>query len=411
VSGTTRALEIAFLTRLGHALSAAGDPVSSTERTLRRIAHRNGLTDVQIGVLPTLVLVRGRDGPTPIIDLATADVGHDLRLDQIGALYDVVHGAELGEVSASDGLARLTDVWTMQPRFGAPLRIVGQVVLSVGLGLILTPSANALAYCAVLGLIVGLLIELARFWATLEVLLPAIASLLVAVIVFVAAHAELVTAPLLLLIPPLITFLPGGMLTTAMVELADRHSIAGASRLLAGATQVLLLVFGIVVAQALVGLPPEVAYARRPDISFGAWAPWLGALLFAIGVYYHFVGPRRSLVWLCLIVYVASLGEFVGNSLLNGSFGGFVGAATMTVAAFWLDRLPAAPPFQVLFLPAFWLLVPGVLAVVGLADLVGNPASVALVDLGQVAVTIVSIALGVLVGVASTRALHWSDLP
>jgi hypothetical protein len=27
----------------------------------------------------------------------------------------------------------------------------------------------------------------------------------------------------------------------------------------------------------------------------------------------------------------------------------------MTVAAFWLEQLPAAPPFQVLFLPAFWL--------------------------------------------------------
>jgi uncharacterized membrane protein YjjP (DUF1212 family) len=410
VSGTARALEIAFLTRLGHALSAAGDPVSSTERTLRGIAQRNGLSDVQIGVLPTLVLVRGHDSPLPMMDLATADVGHDLRLDQIGALYDIVHSAQLGQLSAGDGLARLSDVWTMQPRFGAPLRIMGQVVLSVGLGLILTPNANALAYCAVLGLIVGLLIELALRWPTLEVLLPAVASLLVAVIVFVAASADLVSGPLLLLIPPLITFLPGGMLTTAIVELADHHSIAGASRLLAGATQVLLLVFGIVAAQALVGLPPEMAYARRADISFGAWAPWLGSLLFAIGVYYHFVGPRRSLVWLCLIVYVASLGEFLGNMLLSGSFGGFVGALTMTVAAFWLDRLPAAPPFQVLFLPAFWLLVPGVLAVVGLADLVGNPASVALVDLGQVAVTIVSIALGVLVGVALTRALPWSDL-
>jgi uncharacterized membrane protein YjjP (DUF1212 family) len=410
VTGTPQAPEIAFLTRLGHALSAAGDPVSSTEHTLRRIAHRNGLSDVQIGVLPTLVLVRGHHGPVPIMDLATADAGHDLRLDQIGALYDIVHRAQRGQLSAGDGLARLADVWTMQPRFGAPLRIAGQVVLSVGLGLILTPNANALAYCAALGLIVGLLIELARQWVTLEVLLPAIASLLVAVIVFAAAHAEMVGAPLLLLIPPLITFLPGGMLTTAMVELADHHSIAGASRLLAGATQVLLLVFGIVAAQALVGLPPEVAYARRADITFGAWAPWLGALLFAVGVYFHFVGPRRSLVWLCLIVYVASFSEFVGNALLNGSFGGFVGAATMTVVAFWLDRLPAAPPFQVLFLPAFWLLVPGVLAVVGLADLVGNPASVALADLGQVAVTIVSIALGVLVGVAVTRALRWSDL-
>ena len=89
--------------------------------------------------------------------------------------------------------------------------------------------------------------------------------------------------------------------------------------------------------------------------------------------------------------------------------GGFLGAACMTVAAFWLDRLPAAPPFQVVFLPAFWLLVPGVLAVVGVADLVGNEATVALLDLGRVTFTILSIALGVLVGVAAARALRFSD--
>ena len=61
-----------------------------------------------------------------------------------------------------------------------------------------------------------------------------------------------------------------------------------------------------------------------------------------------------------------------------------------------------------LFLPAFWLLVPGVLAVVGLADLVGNEATVALLDLGRVMFTILSVALGVLVGVALSRATRLS---
>jgi uncharacterized membrane protein YjjP (DUF1212 family) len=249
---TQRVLEVTFLTRLGHALSAAGDPVSSTERTLGRVARSYGMSDVDISVLPTLVLVRAHDGTAPTIDLAGADVGNDLRLDQVGALYDIVELARLGRISASDGLARLADVWRMPPRFGPAVRILGHVVLSVGLGLILTPRPAALMYCAGLGLLVGVLIELGRRWSTLEVLLPVIASLLVAVLVFVATSAGQVVAPLL------------------------------------------------------------------------------------------------------------------------------------------------APPFQVLFLPAFWLLVPGVLAVVGLADLVGNEATVALLDLGRVMFTILSVALGVL---------------
>jgi uncharacterized membrane protein YjjP (DUF1212 family) len=400
---------IAFLTELGSALSAAGDPVSSTERTLRRVARSTGVMDVEIGVLPTLVFVRGLDGQTPTTDLAAADVADNLRLDQISALYHVVDLARLGRLSPGDGLARLADMRTMPARFGVPVRILGQVILSIGLGLIITPRSSALIYCAGLGLVVGVLIELGRRSVTLEVLLPVLASLLVSIIVFLATAAGQVVAPLLLLIPPLITFLPGGMLTTAMLELADHHPIAGASRLVAGATQVLLLVFGIIAAQVLVGLPPELAFAKRTDNLLGWWAPWLGPLVFATGVYFHFVGPRRSLAWLWLIVYVATFGEYVGDMLVGGYLGGFCGAACMTVAAVWLDRLKAAPPFQVVFLPAFWLLVPGVLAVVGLADLVGNEDSLAVQDLGRVIFTILAIALGVLVGVAVSRAVHLSE--
>jgi uncharacterized membrane protein YjjB (DUF3815 family) len=252
--------------------------------------------------------------------------------------------------------------------------------------------------------LVGLLTELARRWASLDALLPVIAATLVSVLVFLATRAGYAVAPLLLLIPPLITFLPGGMLTTAMLELADRHPIAGATRLVAGATQVALLVFGIVVGQTLVGLPTEQAFAQRTENLLGWWGPWLGPLVFAVGIHLHFVGPRRSLPWLCLIVYVAWVGERAGNHVMGGYLGGFAGATVMTIVAFWLDRVPAAPSFLVLFLPAFWLLVPGVLAVVGLTELVGNDLSVALLDLSTAAFTIVSIALGVLVGAAVSQA-------
>ena len=162
--------------------------------------------------------------------------------------------------------------------------------------------------------------------------------------------------------------------------------------------------FGIVVGQTLVGIPPALAFAQRSDNLIGWWAPWLGPLVFATGIYYHCVGPRRSLAWLCAIVYVAWVADQAGNLLLGGYLGGFVGAVAMTIVGYGFDRLSGAPPFLVLFLPAFWMLVPGVLAVVSLTDLVGNEATTALLDLGQVAFTIVSIALGVLVGVAGARA-------
>ena len=398
-----RPLQVQFLTRLGQALSAADDPVSSTKQTLDHLAASYGLPDAEIAVLPTMLMVRAREHGLPTIDLAS-DAETSLRLDQIGQLYAIVHLARRGVLSPQDGLAELADMWATPPRFSAVVRVVGHVILSLGLGLVLTPRPLALAWCAGLGLLVGLLRELGARSAALDVLLPVIASVLVSVLVFLATAAGLVVSPLLLLIPPLITFLPGGVLTTAMIELADRHPIAGATRLVAGATQVVLLVFGIVVGQTLVGLHPAEAFAQRTDNLLGWWAAWVGPGVFAVGVYLHFVGPRRSLPWLLLAVYVAWLGEQLGGHVLGAYLGGFAGATLMTLVAYTAERVAAAPPSRVLFLPAFWFLVPGVLAVVGLAELVGSDVEVALLDLSTVAFTVVSVALGVLVGIALTRA-------
>jgi uncharacterized membrane protein YjjP (DUF1212 family) len=399
-----QAEQVQFLAQLGGALSAADDPVSSTQHTLDSLATSYGLSDVEIAVLPTMVLVRARERGLLSLDLAGRG-DRDLRLDQVGQLYTIVDQATRAEFGPEEGLARLADMWAAPPRFGALVRVVGHIILAVGLGLILTPRPMALVWCAGLGLLVGVLRELGARWASLDVLLPVVASTLVSVIVFLATDAGQIVAPLLLLIAPLITFLPGGVLTTAMIELADRQTIAGATRLVAGITQVVLLVFGLVVGQTLVGIHPSQAFAQRTDNLLGWWAPWLGPGVFAVGVYVHFVGPRRSLPWLLLIVYVAFLGEQLGARLLGGYLGGFVGAVLMTLVAYTADRLFSAPASRVLFLPAFWLLVPGALAVVGLAELVGADLEVALADLSTAAFSIVAIALGVLVGVALARAL------
>ena len=397
-------VQVQFLGQLGGALSAADDPVSSTQDTLDRLAASYGLSEVEIAVLPTMILVRARENGLLTLDLAGRG-DKDLRLDQVGHLYDIVDQTRRGELDATQGLVRLTEMWATPPRFGALVRVVGHVILAVGLGLILTPRPMALVWCAGLGVLVGVLRELGQRWLSLDVLLPVVSAVLVSVIVYLATVAGQIVSPLLLLIAPLITFLPGGVLTTAMIELADRQTIAGATRLVAGITQVVLLVFGLVVGQTLVGIHPADAFAQRNDNLLGWWAPWLGPGVFALGVYLHFVGPRRSLPWLLLIVYVASVGEQLGAHVLGAYMGGFLGAVVMTLVAYTADSVVAAPASRVLFLPAFWLLVPGVLAVVGLAELVGSDLSVALVDLSTAAFSMVAIALGVLVGVALARAL------
>jgi hypothetical protein len=52
------------------------------------------------------------------------------------------------------------------------------------------------------------------------------------------------------MVAPLVTFLPGAALTMAVVELSAGEMVTGASRLVAGTLQLLLLSFGIVARSA-----------------------------------------------------------------------------------------------------------------------------------------------------------------
>jgi len=55
--------------------------------------------------------------------------------------------------------------------------------------------------------------------------------------------------------------------------------------------------------------------------------------------------------------------------------------------------------------PVFWLLVPGALGVIGVTEVVGDPASAGVEDLVEPLGSIVSIALGVLCGASIFRGL------
>ena len=80
------------------------------------------------------------------------------------------------------GLRRLHQILTSKPRFGPWMAVLGQVVLSLGFGLLLNPDLLALPFYAALGAFVGILRMIADKWATLSVALPVIAAFLVTVL-------------------------------------------------------------------------------------------------------------------------------------------------------------------------------------------------------------------------------------
>jgi uncharacterized membrane protein YjjP (DUF1212 family) len=397
-----QALLRAFVLEIGRALSLAGAAVSETQDRLARIAAACGAPGARFVVLPTALLAAFPDSGGATIEPVPRGL-QTMRLDQISALYELVSLAERGKVGAADGLARVAAIRAMRPRHGRLLVGVAHALMTVGFCLILQPTPLDVLVAAGLGAFVAPLVVLSHERRGLAVFAPVLAAVVVSALSFLAVRFGIADPALRTLIAPLVTFLPGGALTTATVELASGEMVAGASRFVSGLVQLLLLAFGIVAGAELVGLPPREALHDVPVNLLGWWAPWLGVAVFGVAVSVYFSAPVGALPWLLITLAVAWVGQLLGDWLIGSAAGGFVGALAMTPVALAVANLAAGPPSQVTFLPAFWLLVPGAIGLIGVTEVFADPATAVLQDLVQPVSSIVAIALGVLCGTTAYR--------
>ena len=386
-----------FLATLGSALSAIGETVDAVETRLGVIARSYGLRDARFSAFPTFVLLTLGQGRAATVE-PTARLSGTPRLDQIAAVHELATRAERGEVAPAAGIERLDSIRRMDNRFGDVSSVVGYAVLTVGIALILHPAARDVACAAVLGALVGVLRRLGRGRRTVEALMPFLAATCVAAIVALAVKYEITDPGLRAMIASLVVFLPGVALTTAFLELTEGQMVAGSSRLVWGGTQLGLLAFGIVAGVGMVGVPAERAFSSS-DALLGSWAPWLGVLVFAVGVTIAHSAPPGAFPSLLVVLYAAWVGQVVGNELFGAYVSGFTGALVMTVTAYLLARRPSSMPVYAVFLPGFWLLVPGSLGLIGLTTVLAIPESTSVEDILAIVASIASVALGVLCGV------------
>ena len=390
-----------LLLAMGVALTMTGDAVSEIQARLRVIAKAYGYKRARISVFPTVLVVGLGDGSG--VDLRTIDSVRQLRLDQATEVIDLAEKAERGEIGAAGAVANLRKIVEQRSRFGTVAFIVSHGVVTIGIAFVIHPAAVDLWIYFALGCLVGAMKAWAARFATGGYLLPIVAAAVVSAIGFLI-HGGNETASLRLTIPPLVTFLPGALLTMATVDLAMGETVTGASRFIAGLLQLLLLGIGIIVGAELVGNPHAGPVAGAAADTFGSWAPWAGVAIFGAGIYVHNSGPKRSLPWLLLVLFAAWTGQLLGKQVIDATLSGFVGAATMVPIAHAVSRMRTAPPSHVMFLPAFWLLVPGTIGLIGITELVGNNSELGSVNFAAAFEGVISVALGILVGTMIVRA-------
>jgi uncharacterized membrane protein YjjP (DUF1212 family) len=401
---TDELLELMF--RLAQALLASGEQTATVELTLRRAAAAYRMRRARIVAFPTAIFISLNDGVRDRVTLAEGPT-QNLRLDQIAGVYELRDLTQRGQIIPREGLDRLAAVLRQPPRYGNFAIVLGHIVLTVGVAMVLMPDARNLLATAALGALVGLVKVLNRNRPVLAVPLPVIAAALVSSLVFFAIERGLAIDPLHVLVPPLVSFLPGGMLTLGMVELAYGDMVSGASRLVAGFVQLVLLALGLGAGALLVGYLPENLSDETPillDASWAAVAPWIGVIVFGIGAFIHFSAPRGALPWMLVVLLVAFGAQQAGAALFGKIGGGFFGMLAVTPLGYLIQLRFHGPPAIVTFLPSFWLLVPGALGLLSVARMFSDR-NAGIDGLVDAVFALTSIALGSLMGAAIYKLL------
>ena len=377
---------------IGEAMLDSGYDVGSVRSALMDVAVVNGVPRAEIVTMPTAMFVSARVG-NRLETGAIATGTTTLRLHQIEDLEGVVTRARHGEIEPAAARARIAEIRRLPPLFGPVQRVVGNALASAGLAVLLGGSWIGVATAGLLGGVVGALLLL-QVPQRYQALLTVVASFVVALAVFVLARTGLDVGALpSALIAPLVMLLPGALLTTGVIELSTGQMVSGAGRVAAGAMQLVMLAFGIMAAGALMGIPAVPLSSG----SVGWFWPWVAIAVFGVGTMATRCVHPRSLGWVLLVLYVAYAGQVAGDVMFGGVLSAFFGAVAMTPVAALVSRQRSGPPPVVTFLPAYWLMVPGALGLVGMARLLDGDTN-GLATLVTTTTTMVAISLGVLVG-------------
>ncbi|MDT5337877.1 MAG: hypothetical protein QOD90_3382 [Mycobacterium sp.] len=387
----------ALLARLGAAMVATGQPVCDVEDELAGVGAALGYPDVQIAASPTGVILSLASGAAATFE----SVNGGLRLDQAAEVRTIRHRLLQSTLTVSQATEELRNLRDRPPRYPAWLANLGWIATAVGIALILQPGGANVAFAAVGAVVVVALFRLGQRFGLIATLLPALAAFLLACGVFAAANADLLDGPLRTLLPPLAVLLPGALIVTAMSELVAGDMVAGTSRLTFGLVQLLLFTLGIVAASHVVAVPAGELTNIRVD-TLGWWAAPLGLILISVGIGVLESPPVRLLPWITVVLVLAfgaqSFGQHVGGAVL----GSFLGAVAASLGASVVEAVVPNLPRLVVFLPAFWLLVPGSLGLLSATALIANPDGGG-ANAAGVASVVCAIAAGLLVGEAVAR--------
>ncbi len=353
---------LALVADVGEALNRSSYPAPMSTQTINEIC-RAYESNIATEVFATYIIALNReDGKVSV-----ANTGGSFRFDQIADTESLVDKLRSALLPIAEARTRLADIAAAKPPVHALIRVIGYMLMALGFALCFRMSFPATIAAVVVSLPIAAISLWSSIKGTLAALMPFLLTFLSALAITLWAIHGGVGDPVRLAVIPVLTLIPGAALTTALIELTTGDMIAGSTRLIAAVMSLASMAFGLALAIDIVGVSSEdlrdLTATQAPS-----WVLWLAAPIFGLGNILYFCTPRRLWVWIVLFTF----GTFWFNELLqqasiNPAFAGGIALGTALLIAFAVNaHMPGRPSVLVMFLPTFWLMVPGSMGFVAL---------------------------------------------
>ena len=383
-----------MLTEAAAAMVSSTYPAPQAEEVLRGLAAAYD-ADAEIVLLPTLVLTETKRHGIPQI----RTVKTSYRFDQMTQVQSVLAQARHNKEDAHDVAESLRSIATKTPIYPSWLRVIGYALSALGFGAAFRLDLPALLAVTVLGLIVGMMVltlsRSPRFAALLPLMATFVAGLMIAGLSIFLDKPD----PVRMVAMLIVVLLPGATLTSGIIELVSGYMISGASRLMYALMILGSMAFGGALAIAVSGIPAT----RLEDVTATltpVWVAWAGAALYGIGTFLYFCTPVR--LWLpSLFVMMVSFGiSVLAVPSLGVALSAGIATAVGLITSWAINaRLGGGPGDLAIFLPTFWLIVPGstgFIAITGELESAKNLSDVA----NTAAMTFFAMAIGMMLATA-----------
>lgn len=339
----------AFLVALARAMHEAGAPAHRLEDAVDRAAKAMGVPFDCLSQPTSLIL--GVGSVTRVLRVTPKEV-HLGRLVAIEAVGDLV--ARRG-LHPQEGLARLEAVLGAPDRHGLLAVLLTPGVVAACAAVVLEGGPEAVLVSGGLGLVVGLLDQLARGWPAYARVHVLLASFVVALAA--TAMARVVPVPVAVVtVAGVISLLPGLTLTVALTELATGHLASGTARATGAAVTFLMLALGTSLGwQPAELLPPALAWAPRGQPPL---ATWLVLPVSAAAFTVAFRARRRDYPAILVVSVLGFAAARQGQAWLGGELGASLGGLAVGIASNLQARWRGVPT-AVTQVPGLLLLVPG----------------------------------------------------